>query len=425
VYEATTDFGQLAFGGSGDAGGVDGADASAVIQACIDALTAGGRIHIKRATYTMPSALSIQNTGITLEGEAWGAPASLSGYNTTLDWSVADVAGIQIEPSFHSLVLKNLRLEGSGADAGKVGLKLNGNAGQLVDMVKVEDTGIYNWDTCIDANYPDSMQLVRARLANCMIAFDQTGGGDTVASHSFFDLANTYGVSLTSTGANSFWGNEIAGDGVNGTGVYLNSCVRSSFVGNLIYSWNHGAYLNTSHGNMFQANYMRAFTGYGFRNISGNGNLLFCNHISPSVGADDCYYQSAGTGNSIIGNNLTRGNYAVNMASSAYDIVIGNSFDSNGQTPPIRIASGVCTTESNYGFINEKTGFGTGTGAQQTIPHGCGFTPQKKEVVLSEMDTGGALAYQSAAPNATNIYVIATLNKTYVWTVKRRVDSLL
>ena len=70
-------------------------------------------------------------------------------------------------------------------------------------------------------------------------------------------------------------------------------------------------------------------------------------------------------------------------------------------------------------YLTENSGTSTGTGAQQTIPHGCAFTPTYDQVFLSERSTGGALAYQSATPDATNIYVTATNLKTYNWQVSK------
>lgn len=68
----------------------------------------------------------------------------------------------------------------------------------------------------------------------------------------------------------------------------------------------------------------------------------------------------------------------------------------------------------------QNWGTSVGTGIQQTIPHdiacnnnGAPLAPQR--VLLSEYNTGAALAYESAAADATNIYVTAVLNKTYRW----------
>ena len=67
------------------------------------------------------------------------------------------------------------------------------------------------------------------------------------------------------------------------------------------------------------------------------------------------------------------------------------------------------------GFVTENKGTSTGTGAQQDIAHGLAVIPTYNQVFFSERSTGGAIPYQSAAPDATNIHPTATLNKTYNW----------
>lgn len=59
------------YGGSGDAGGVDGTDARAVIQACIDAVytAGGGLIYIKKATYSVrknPTTFSLKGWNVAI-----------------------------------------------------------------------------------------------------------------------------------------------------------------------------------------------------------------------------------------------------------------------------------------------------------------------------------------------------------------------
>jgi hypothetical protein len=69
-------------------------------------------------------------------------------------------------------------------------------------------------------------------------------------------------------------------------------------------------------------------------------------------------------------------------------------------------------------FVTQGRGSGVGTGAQQAIAHGCSGTPDASQVFLSEKDTGGARPYQSAPPDATNIYVKARRNRTFNWKVE-------
>lgn len=65
------------------------------------------------------------------------------------------------------------------------------------------------------------------------------------------------------------------------------------------------------------------------------------------------------------------------------------------------------------GYITENRGTSTGTGAQQTIAHGLGVTPNV--VFITPTATGATEACQSAAADATNIYLTVTNLKTYQW----------
>jgi hypothetical protein len=71
-------------------------------------------------------------------------------------------------------------------------------------------------------------------------------------------------------------------------------------------------------------------------------------------------------------------------------------------------------TRNNSGFTTENSGSSTGTGSQQTIAHGLGFTPTPAQIALI---AGSATAspYHSAAPDATNIYVTATTGQAWYW----------
>lgn len=62
---------------------------------------------------------------------------------------------------------------------------------------------------------------------------------------------------------------------------------------------------------------------------------------------------------------------------------------------------------------DQNSGYGTGTGVQQTIAHGLVATPSR--VYLGEYSNGGAEAYQSAPADASNIYLTAVSGRTYTW----------
>lgn len=67
--------------------------------------------------------------------------------------------------------------------------------------------------------------------------------------------------------------------------------------------------------------------------------------------------------------------------------------------------------KSNVGYVTENSGNSTGTGAEQTIPHGLVGTPNN--VVIIPTASGATVSGLYA--NATNIYVTVTSGKTYNW----------
>jgi len=78
------------------------------------------------------------------------------------------------------------------------------------------------------------------------------------------------------------------------------------------------------------------------------------------------------------------------------------------------------STSKAFNFVGSllaNSNIESGTGAQQSIPHGCAFTPTKAQVIVSSIDDG-ANPYLSADPDATYIYVTAASGKLYRWEVK-------
>ncbi|MFA5365980.1 MAG: right-handed parallel beta-helix repeat-containing protein [Candidatus Bathyarchaeia archaeon] len=71
VYDAVNGNGVLTYGGSSDAGGIDGDNAAAVIQAAINA-TADGTIYLKKGRYILTSPLTLVDKNIILAGDGWG-----------------------------------------------------------------------------------------------------------------------------------------------------------------------------------------------------------------------------------------------------------------------------------------------------------------------------------------------------------------
>lgn len=93
--------------------------------------------------------------------------------------------------------------------------------------------------------------------------------------------------------------------------------------------------------------------------------------------------------------------------------VIVKAFTGAGVSGAYKAAGATVIHVGTKGAGTANKGTSTGTGSQQTIAHLLAAIPT--DVTLSEYNTGAAVPYQSAAADATNIYVTATNAKTYTW----------
>lgn len=109
--------------------------------------------------------------------------------------------------------------------------------------------------------------------------------------------------------------------------------------------------------------------------------------------------------------------YAINIATGASDRYVLTGNDVYGNVTG-GISDGGSGTDKqirhNIGYVTENSGASTGTGAQQTIAHGLGFTPTRQQIALTP-GSATAVPYHSAAPGATNIYVTAANLKAWYW----------
>jgi hypothetical protein len=114
VYDAISGNGVLTYGGSSDAGGVDGADASAVTQACLDAATTGGILHFGRGTFNLHG-LTAKNF-VTIEGEYMKTQGESGGGTLFALDDNADmftIAGTGLYSGYaRNIIFRNLQLYG-------------------------------------------------------------------------------------------------------------------------------------------------------------------------------------------------------------------------------------------------------------------------------------------------------------------------
>lgn len=176
------------------------------------------------------------------------------------------------------------------------------------------------------------------------------------------------------------------------------------FVGGKIFA-------NNQHGVEIAAGYKISFDA---TDINGNNASNAGFHgINVENGAKNFAVRGCTIGN-IIGGHQQYG-IAVQAGGGTSDYIIthndveGNVIGgiSDGGVAPKRVSR-------NLGYVTENSGASVGTGAQQTIAHGLGFTPTRQQIALTP-GTATAVPFHSAAPDGTNIYVTATLNQAWYW----------
>ena len=86
-------------------------------------------------------------------------------------------------------------------------------------------------------------------------------------------------------------------------------------------------------------------------------------------------------------------------------------------TSPFVVTNAGWTLHDNPGFVTVNSGTSTGTGAQQTIAHGCNVIPVQADITVTLLGVSGTPAVVSAAPSATNIYITAPNGINYAWRV--------
>ena len=135
VYAKNGATGQIDYGGSWDAGGVDGGNASAVILATTQAMSRGQTLMLKYGTYSVDTQILIEKQ-INILGEGWGAKlsSSITNGDPVLNFSHPTHLGNTLVANFHILgngaegdgiyftipyrqnLFSNLRIQGVGGD---------------------------------------------------------------------------------------------------------------------------------------------------------------------------------------------------------------------------------------------------------------------------------------------------------------------
>lgn len=339
--------------------------------------------------------------------------------------------GIKLEGACYRVKVSDCMLEGTSI-ASSIGIQVLVDGGAYPNASKICDNDISGFDTGIDFNGSYGFPITNNYLETNTIAIDnQTANGPPNICNNFIQCqASDKGVSATKR--TIFVGNYVELSN-SASGCYAAAEAIWSICGNIFYAaGTAGKAIDATSfiisgiisGNAIQST-STSYAIYGLItrcNVTGNylwGNTPFYLTGTDSEIADNYIYNTT-TGMTITGNtNNVHGNF---WKSCTTDLDLGGSDNWVHDnyftgTTKITISAGTHKIKFNRGYLTENGGNSTGTGAQQTIAHGLSATPAADDILLSEYTTGGALAYQSAVPDATNIYVTATNTKTWIWKI--------
>lgn len=347
LYYGKNAFGELLYGGSGNAGGVSGSDPFAIINALTN--TANRKIFVKDGLYTAISAtpsINLVNDNVSLEGELlnWGTR-----FKSSLGYPIMTI----------------------------------GDAAYYTEDIAIKKIGFDLFGTTTEGI--SAKNLWKATFRDCYFrGYHWWMGGET---------KYTYAIKLDGTGGYCGW-------------VKIINCDIGNFAKGIAFVGTEAQCKATT---------------------ITRGLVAYCD-----IGIDaDCGDTAEIFNIDIHGNAVgIRVNYSFNKITDVRFEANTNDITLTAASSANRISGGSPTTISDLGtnnriegitypwFKTENRGHETGTGLQQTIAHGCKFTPTYDQVFLSERTTGGALAKQTAAPDATNIYVTAIVDKDFIWWVR-------
>jgi len=376
-------------------------DDDAEIQAALTA-GAGGQIILSTGNFNLTADLSIPALTI-LEGQGDGTVLTYSGNS----------------------IVNAITFSGNSSSVGRLKVVIasgTGQAGARPNIVygnNIAGSTVYSLTMLNDVSVGDDGVSERQNnvyfLSSNNITVQNSYFGAT-KRHALYYKTTVYSKVLNNTfengvyqaltfGVNSYY-NTAIGNIINNTGCAV-----------FLYS---GANFNTITGNTMAHN--QSITGYNLAGIelyASSYNTITGNVIDNNDAAGIGFVNNS-LSNTVSGNVITQNdNYGIDIASgSTNNEIIGNVIvgNSGGQ---IRNSATGTIIHSNTGYVTENSGASVGTGAQQTIAHGLNYTPTKTDIgIFSDNSTG--TAYQSANPDATNIYVTEISGSAWHWGTIRR-----
>jgi parallel beta-helix repeat protein len=401
--------GGLVHAKNGGTGQIDfsGPDAAAVIQAAINALTNGGKIFIKSATYVIKTTLIISHSGIEVVGERG---AVLKPYSASEPDPLIRVANVD------SVRISNLKLDGGTA--------------------YTKGVEVYN--------------CTNFKMFNCEVItfrrpiYIDTGTGISLESCVFKGLGTANpsgGLSIYVTGVTGFRlvGCEVAGGEHNGLGygaidfiiaynyfhdnyddvIDFNGAKHGLIVGNVFRDNQY--YLSLEHecseiaivGNLFYNNYGISITDCQRISISGNagdfspdGYVIQITHGAET--APDLI--------TIVGNQFYNSWYGAKVSGATRVAIVGNTFKHRGDYPAIALENSQhCVVEGNMLKDAPQGIVESGTSDYNVIQNNNVINVVRNRVVKVGANTrvGGNVGYDTENFKATGVSVAVGTGGTY------------
>jgi len=321
-----------------------------VIQAAVDALTAGGTVLLQQATYTIATKISVATSSLSIIGEGMGTKLYSTINDTILEF-------VETAPNYlYDCWVRNLRITGDKtAGASQFGVKLkqcrrSGVLNCFIEKIGHDAIYLYYADYCVVANN------VVQDCADDGINLNY-GTHNTIGNNVVLDMANdgihiylgshlnsitgnvvkssgNYGIvvadNITPSNQNTIIGNNVYDS--TDYGIYLNAADLNTITGNRIDTAPRGIQLaNGAYGNVISSNILKSLTNYGIYLVTTcDENVINNNLIETVTNYDGIHLEDDNDNNIIEGNRIRACNggtaYAIEiLTANAQDNVVKNN----------------------------------------------------------------------------------------------------
>jgi hypothetical protein len=382
---------------------LEGTNAAAAIQAAEDSLGEGDLLMIRPGTYPLTSQVVFNTVHETIS--AYGALLTPDGNAHNIYIGAAD------NPySFHNIL--GLYVDATNLTSGGFGVEIKETYNNFTDWfikeIPLNAMGITE-------NGIDTKTISSNRYHNLYMEAKAGSQGSGI-------LFGTYSNDAMVTNF-EFNGH----DGTANTAITIATLGGAHLFQNMhIYNMQHGIKITNGSYNRFLNIKITTFSGNGIyiipeSNTSILNNFQNINIVDPNTNAIcvncdgttqqvwETYLYDFNLVNSNQGNKVI---YQTGTTTNTYLDRFNIATPANLHATPFTLTYNYEISGGSLNYKTEKYGTSTGTGAQQTIAHGVYGIP---DIVMIGNIEDGANPYQSAAADATNIYITGVNGKDWWW----------